>query len=670
MHINDRILELVRKHNDTDLNNVSLATLCLYKTFNSPLLKDKIKNINIIKKNTNFFITKGYNTEQDLRGCESHFESALKEDYYTKEQWIEKIKKDEEKLKQKKSSQSSAEDYDDYDYYYYEEDNYDENKITYIEKDRALAYEKFKNIFINNIDYRDVVNEVIKELNIDPFFLIKVASSDDNNREDLGLKTLKCLLHLPKEMIEDSSYDIDLFFENSQENIILKKINYDGFYMRDVLSAPFMYPNMDYKDKKERLNEIIKSIYDFNRFINLYAPETRKEIKNDLELEEQKEVIKHLIKNNQLVKDYFTKDFDFLFEKILDKTWPKIRLDILEGFNKVKHNIIEDLIYPKYEKSISKILNELYKDYPFLLEDKINQENIKFEVMACEIEENGAGFNKMKTYDIKQKSEIEKYFRFSSHNVDVLDLKNPTISELKKYESLSEKKDNLLLDNFFKTNFSLNSKDLGRFDGFKLFKKRDNYFYKSKNLFLIRMTYNNMLIGMAKVSQNKDYVYNSQTTEVIKPFQGQGLGYKMYDFIAEFISNNNLLLYSDHYTTEGRNYIPKIKNSLSKKYQNFLYVEADYHTDDINILTNPSNLFASIFGKYGVINELLPFKKIKEIKAEFLNKKELIMSKTETALINNEIDHYDLNRFIENQALEIIKSITENKKERKIRNKL
>lgn len=286
-----------------------------------------------------------------------------------------------------------------------------------------------------------------------------------------------------------------------------------------------------------------------------------------------------------------------------DTSISKVPDDILELFdmeiNDEYYQTIHTRFTEKYNSKLINLLNkhtktndifeELLADYFFenknSILDEYKKSIMKFESINSVV-------------DTKQVNDLEKKVlsKFIEFNASKKDLKlsierseskasNSVYDTPYAYEEIKEK-NNLQIICPFDIDVIYKGQDFSKRTSFKAGSSKDKLYYSLK-------TENDLIAVMHIVKESKNTI-KVGSVSVSDHFKKMGMAYKLYEKAYLESIKNNCVFVNTYYTTDGNNFIPKIKEKLSLKYPDGLFIDTDVTNSDLNEF---NDLFVTFLNK-------------------------------------------------------------------------
>tara|TARA_B100000700_G_C15063044_1_gene867369 strand:+ start:3136 stop:5001 length:1866 start_codon:yes stop_codon:yes gene_type:complete len=614
MNINNELLQIARENNNSNLSNTSLASVCLYYIYKKPFFNNQYSDY-IFKEDQ-------YNKEITLtKATQDYSDKYFDNDF------------DHSFIKQGDYNIVEKNDDDEDDYFF----NYeDESLRIYTEKDINNLI-KLKSIIKKSNDINELEN------------FLKIELKNNEN----FLNELKRISE-----IQNIIYDIDNLFKlNKEENQNNNKINffgnlsssvkkYSSLFIRDFCNDFFLMHNFN-KDPKEIYQQLLENDREFNSFLRNTGYEGEYNYNDSFSKKEKKDILKKLIKEKDeytllILKNPPSKRTKFLNEALL-----KNKEKYFKEIDSVNINECIENIYKENKDSIEKIIATYSNNNP-IIENKINHNDIRTHIIIAEKKEITKIFGKDKVFCPVSENESKKKYKIPDHFL---------YKEIENDDNFSE--------DILKSKYSINSCYISKADGMKLHTPeafKDDY--NDDDIIAIQLVVDSHIIGKIGLRiDKKNYCAKIKSTDILEPYRKQGLSYQLYNSVADFCENNNLVLVSSMYTENGKNFLPSVKRKLVNERDNFLC--ASFLDDD--------NFFSPIYRLGKLFQPYENTIKDKNLNYNDLKKLFKIFKKEEHKLLNNienSNDYKSLNEYqAESRKREISSKQTIKEVEKIIKNK-
>lgn len=263
---------------------------------------------------------------------------------------------------------------------------------------------------------------------------------------------------------------------------------------------------------------------------------------------------------------YISYSFSSFNPEVADRIWSNKKQDRELSIAKLESHFEDiNVYYKKYEKKLAIIDNYLMNEKPYLFETSSEQQ-IDFSYYQARYDAEGAGIT------------LQKDFCFSEDMLTHNDINISDIYSVKpdknKYETFKE----VFFEHLIKKDDDISHFLPSRFYGLDFL--NDNALHpSSKSQSCIIAKANNDIVGLVSFDST-----DSEGTSVLKNigyvcikdnFRGTGLIEKIYDKLASLFVDNNNILINSHYTDQGRDKLPKVKDRIRIKYPDFLMLDTD-----------------------------------------------------------------------------------------------
>ena len=323
----------------------------------------------------------------------------------------------------------------------------------------------------------------------------------------------------------------------------------------------------EYTDK---LIEVQKGDKDFLSTLNSFKyliPEYKdlffnEHIKKLLQEKGLSDITSELCKN----ETYITSYQDSFNPEIVSERWNNQKQD-REASIATLESHFEDInvYYRKYGKQLAIIDNYLIQEKPYLFKNPSEQQ-IDFYYYQARYDAEGAGII------------LQKDFCFSEDMLTHNDISISDIYSVKpdknKYETFKE----VFFEHLTKKDDDISDFLPSRFYGLDFL--NDNALHpSSKSQSCIIAKANNDIVGLVSFdstdSEGISVLKNIGYICIKDNFRGTGLVEKIYDKLASLFVDNNNILVNSHYTDQGRDKLPKVKDRIRSKYPDFLMLDTD-----------------------------------------------------------------------------------------------
>lgn len=263
---------------------------------------------------------------------------------------------------------------------------------------------------------------------------------------------------------------------------------------------------------------------------------------------------------------YISYSFSSFNPEVADRIWSNKKQDRELSIAKLESHFEDiNVYYKKYEKKLAIIDNYLMNEKPYLFETSSEQQ-IDFSYYQARYDADGAGIT------------LQKDFCFSEDMLTHNDISISDIYSVKpdknKYETFKE----VFFEHLTKKDDDISDFLPSRFYGLDFL--NDNALHpSSKSQSCIIVKANNDIVGLVSFNST-----DTDGTSVLKNinyvcvkdnFRGTGLVEKIYDKLASLFVDNNNILINSHYTDQGRDKLPKVKDRIRIKYPDFLMLDTD-----------------------------------------------------------------------------------------------
>lgn len=285
-------------------------------------------------------------------------------------------------------------------------------------------------------------------------------------------------------------------------------------------------------------------------------------IKQALQAKGLSDITSELCKNETYISSYL----DSFNPETASKRWNDQKQDREESISTLESHFEDiNVYYKKYGTQLAIIDNYLMNEKPYLFETSSEQQ-IDFSYYQARYDAEGAGIT------------LQKDFCFSEDMLTHNDISISDIYSVKpdknKYETFKE----VFFEHLTKKDDDISDFLPSRFYGLDFL--NDNALHpSSKSQSCIIAKANNDIVGLVSFDST-----DSEGTSVLKNigyvcikdnFRGTGLVEKIYDKLASLFVDNNNILVNSHYTDQGRDKLPKVKDRIRIKYPDFLMLDTD-----------------------------------------------------------------------------------------------
>lgn len=263
---------------------------------------------------------------------------------------------------------------------------------------------------------------------------------------------------------------------------------------------------------------------------------------------------------------YISYSFSSFNPEVADRIWSNKKQDRELSIAKLESHFEDiNVYYKKYEKKLAIIDNYLMNEKPYLFETSSEQQ-IDFSYYQARYDADGAGIT------------LQKDFCFSEDMLTHNDISISDIYSVKpdknKYETFKE----VFFEHLTKKDDDISDFLPSRFYGLDFL--NDNALHpSSKSQSYIIAKANNDIVGLVSFdstdSEGISVLKNIGYICIKDNFRGTGLVEKIYDKLASLFVDNNNILVNSHYTDQGRDKLPKVKDRIRSKYPDFLMLDTD-----------------------------------------------------------------------------------------------
>lgn len=263
---------------------------------------------------------------------------------------------------------------------------------------------------------------------------------------------------------------------------------------------------------------------------------------------------------------YISYSFSSFNPEVADRIWSNKKQDRELSIAKLESHFEDiNVYYKKYEKKLAIIDNYLIQQKPYLFKNSSEQQ-IDFSYYQARYDADGAGIT------------LQKDFCFSEDMLTHNDISISDIYSVKpdknKYETFKE----VFFEHLTKKDDDISDFLPSRFYGLDFL--NDNALHpSSKSQSCIIAKANNDIVGLVSFdstdSEGISVLKNIGYICIKDNFRGTGLVEKIYDKLASLFVDNNNILVNSHYTDQGRDKLPKVKDRIRSKYPDFLMLDTD-----------------------------------------------------------------------------------------------
>lgn len=263
---------------------------------------------------------------------------------------------------------------------------------------------------------------------------------------------------------------------------------------------------------------------------------------------------------------YISYSFSSFNPEVADRIWSNKKQDRELSIAKLESHFEDiNVYYKKYEKKLAIIDDYLMNEKPYLFETSSEQQ-IDFSYYQARYDADGAGIT------------LQKDFCFSEDMLTHNDISISDIYSVKpdknKYETFKE----VFFEHLTKKDDDISDFLPSRFYGLDFL--NDNALHpSSKSQSCIIAKANNDIVGLVSFdstdSEGISVLKNIGYICIKDNFRGTGLVEKIYDKLASLFVDNNNILVNSHYTDQGRDKLPKVKDRIRIKYPDFLMLDTD-----------------------------------------------------------------------------------------------
>lgn len=263
---------------------------------------------------------------------------------------------------------------------------------------------------------------------------------------------------------------------------------------------------------------------------------------------------------------YISYSFSSFNPEVADRIWSNKKQDRELSIAKLESHFEDiNVYYKKYEKKLAIIDDYLIQQKPYLFKNSSEQQ-IDFSYYQARYDADGAGIT------------LQKDFCFSEDMLTHNDISISDIYSVKpdknKYETFKE----VFFEHLTKKDDDISDFLPSRFYGLDFL--NDNALHpSSKSQSCIIAKANNDIVGLVSFdstdSEGISVLKNIGYICIKDNFRGTGLVEKIYDKLASLFVDNNNILVNSHYTDQGRDKLPKVKDRIRIKYPDFLMLDTD-----------------------------------------------------------------------------------------------
>lgn len=263
---------------------------------------------------------------------------------------------------------------------------------------------------------------------------------------------------------------------------------------------------------------------------------------------------------------YISYSFSSFNPEVADRIWSNKKQDRELSIAKLESHFEDiNVYYKKYEKKLAIIDDYLIQQKPYLFKNSSEQQ-IDFSYYQARYDADGAGIT------------LQKDFCFSEDMLTHNDISISDIYSVKpdknKYETFKE----VFFEHLTKKDDDISDFLPSRFYGLDFL--NDNALHpSSKSQSCIIAKANNDIVGLVSFdstdSEGISVLKNIGYICIKDNFRGTGLVEKIYDKLASLFVDNNNIFVNSHYTDQGRDKLPKVKDRIRSKYPDFLMLDTD-----------------------------------------------------------------------------------------------
>jgi len=263
---------------------------------------------------------------------------------------------------------------------------------------------------------------------------------------------------------------------------------------------------------------------------------------------------------------YISYSFSSFNPEVADRIWSNKKQDRELSIAKLESHFEDiNVYYKKYEKKLAISDDYLIQQKPYLFKNSSEQQ-IDFSYYQARYDADGAGIT------------LQKDFCFSEDMLTHNDISISDIYSVKpdknKYETFKE----VFFEHLTKKDDDISDFLPSRFYGLDFL--NDNALHpSSKSQSCIIAKANNDIVGLVSFdstdSEGISVLKNIGYICIKDNFRGTGLVEKIYDKLASLFVDNNNILVNSHYTDQGRDKLPKVKDRIRIKYPDFLMLDTD-----------------------------------------------------------------------------------------------
>jgi len=409
----------------------------------------------------------------------------------------------------------------------YDPEPLDVNNPQYL----LLVNKKILDCLINIIDksknFNDLNKQILEQQKNDTKFLHLAHLLTQNN------KSLHSLLNASIQLSQFNEHEIlqPYYFKNSfhkyYDDVNIKKIQ-DRFIENNL-------PTSSFSDFENFSRFLLLKKFATNNFSNydlksLFFDSKLLCVPQDIEIminnnEKQGSIL------NAFRKKYSSHLLSTLFQAggqqerralFIEKHFSSLKENALNATPKHQHTV--ESLLEQYNEIISPIINKATKCFPELISRSINFEIIQANKVMNNFTENP-------TYNImKDKSKL---------------------SIFKEYEK------NIMSQGlYFLNNEGINN-------------------YSQHNKTFILMKDNNQIVGEISIVNKNNNISEILSVCIGSSHKQKGLLRQLYQKLAEYAIENNIILFSQVYSQEGKTYIPKVKNDIIRNNPNLIFLRCE-----------------------------------------------------------------------------------------------
>lgn len=536
MNINDILLEITSKNNQTDLSNESLASICLKSIFDLPFFNNQYQCYFLKSDGKEFRLTIP-NTENNKNGHYSYPDNFFS------------------------SNDSHI------------------NGQTFFYSDNILeSKEALSNILKKSLSFQEFIINIKEEIEKNPAFLINLKTFDNHN----------LIFDMLSQFLDPSTLQKETIISETQ-NIHIK-MQKSSFYARDTLNDYFL--NTHLKSIEDNRNDFFNKLFSYgntkldNSILLKFLCQTSLKNadyfflrSNDYTEEKFNSLINKLKQNDSYTKILLNSENILLDLTELHWNSFKKRIEISNNLN-YKNIQSQNDIFDKYQKNINTIINELKNKLPYIFNQEIDHDKLYFEIYGIKNKAKDPFINKPAEHRVLSQSELTTLLS---------GLNNSSNLEYRLLQT--EQLDKNLTNQFLTSNLSISPHTLSAADGLKLFGNKSFSNCNETLDFFVKLKYYDTTLGMALFTNEGDTL-KTEMVNILKPFQGNKLTTYFYKLMADLAIQQELIITTSNYTDDGSKKLKALKSKLFKQYPNLIHSSSDGSEPENSAEQRFSNIFS------------------------------------------------------------------------------